>query len=202
MANLEIVLGHSGRDDNLNTNSGGYFESLCQIAAWLLGLNPYMYPGFTLKTSTFPQECHLMVPLMTKWSNTWRANLNSTRRKWSLFWKWTRCSDGHWAPDPVTSIASTIPFAFQGLHGCSSSFSSVFYIWRQRASISRPSEYRFLRAITKVNGRPCNGHFLSHAVLAPRKWVFLDALHRTNHLKKQFFEGDPWGGPPLQIFVA
>jgi hypothetical protein len=33
MANLEIVLGHSGRDDNLNTNSGGYFESLCQIAA-------------------------------------------------------------------------------------------------------------------------------------------------------------------------
>jgi len=103
---------------------------------------------------------------------------------------------------PVTSIASTIPFAFQGLHGCSSSFSSVFYIWRQRASISRPSEYRFLRAITKVNGRPCNGHFLSHAVLAPRKWVFLDARHRTNHLKKQFFEGDPWGGPPLQIFVA
>ena len=33
MANLEIVLGHSGRDDNLNTNSGGYFESLCQIAS-------------------------------------------------------------------------------------------------------------------------------------------------------------------------
>ena len=32
MANLEIVLGHSGRDDNLNTNSGGYF-ALCQIAA-------------------------------------------------------------------------------------------------------------------------------------------------------------------------
>jgi hypothetical protein len=56
-----------------------------------------------------------------------RANLNSTRRKWSLFWKWTRCSDGHWAPEPVTSIASTIPFAFEGLHGCSSSFSSVFY---------------------------------------------------------------------------
>jgi len=28
MANLERVLGHSGRDDNLNTNSGGYFESV------------------------------------------------------------------------------------------------------------------------------------------------------------------------------
>ena len=116
--------------------------------------------------------------------------------------KVNKVSDGHWAPDPVTSIASTIPFAFQGLHGCSSSFSSVFYIWRQRASISRPPENRFLRAITKVNDRPCNGHFLSQAVLAPRKWVFLHALHRTNHLKKQFFEGDPWGGPPLQIFVA
>ena len=81
MANLEIVLGHSGRDDNLNTNSGGYFESLCQIAAWLLGLNPYMYPGFTLKTSTFPQECHLMVPLMTKWSNTWKSKLKQHRKE-------------------------------------------------------------------------------------------------------------------------
>lgn len=33
MTNLDTVLGHSGRDDNLNKNSGGYFESLCQIAA-------------------------------------------------------------------------------------------------------------------------------------------------------------------------
>ena len=196
MANLEIVLGHSGRDDNLNTNSGGYFESLCQIAAWLLGLNPYMYPGFTLKTSTFPQECHLMVPLMTKWSKHLESKLKQHPKKVNkVFWwalsAWS--SDVHRLYHPIRISRTT---------WLQQSFSSVFYIWRQRASISRPSENRFLRAITKVNDRPCNGHFLSQAVLAPRKWVFLHALHRTNHLKKQFFEGDPWGGPPLQIFVA